>query len=100
MSQRSRFLTWMIFGIFFVISLLTNIIGPLIPEIIKAYGLNLTMAAFLPFSFFVAYAVMSIPAGMIVEKRGEKIVILSGFTLALAGSLLFSLVPLYPTALL
>lgn len=98
--SRSRFLTAVIFVIFFVMSILTNILGPLIPEIIRAYGLSLTMAAFLPFSFFVAYGVMSIPAGMITEKKGEKFTVVGAFVLALAGCLLFALVPLYPTALL
>ena len=54
--------------IFFVISFLTNILGPLIPDIIKSFKLSLTLAGFLPFSFFVAYGVMSIPAGALVER--------------------------------
>jgi len=99
-SARRTFLTAVIFVIFFVMSLLTNILGPLIPEIIRAYGLSLTMAAFLPFSFFVAYGVMSVPAGIVTERKGEKFTVLGAFLLSLAGSLLFALVPLYPTALL
>lgn len=98
--SRSRFLTGIIFLIFFAISLLTNMLGPLIPEIIRAFSLSLTMAAFLPFSFFVAYAFMSIPAGVIVERFGEKPVLLGAFALALAGSLLFAFFPAYTTALL
>ena len=47
--------------IFFVISLLQNMLGPLIPDIINDFNLSLTLAGFLPFSFFIAYAVMSIP---------------------------------------
>lgn len=100
MTSRSRPLTWMIFGIFFVISLLSNIVGPLVPEIIRSFGLSLTMAAFLPFSFFAAYAAMSIPAGVLTERLGQKIVILGAFTLAFLGSLLFALLPIYPSALL
>ena len=97
---RSRALVALIAVIFFVISLLTNIIGPLIPDIIRSFEISLTMAAFLPFSFFVAYAVMSIPAGMVIERSGEKSILLGAFSLALVGSLLFSLSPAYPTALL
>ena len=99
-SERSLFRVMMVMAIFFVISLLTNIIGPLVPDIIQSFHLSLTMAAFLPFSFFIAYAVMSIPAGVVVEKFGEKAVLLGAFALALAGSLLFCLKPLYPTAIL
>jgi fucose permease len=100
MNSRNMFRVVLIMVIFFVISLLTNIIGPLVPDIIKSFELNLTMAAFLPFSFFAAYGVMSIPSGVIIEKWGEKPVLLGSFAFALAGSLLFSFAPSYPTALL
>lgn len=98
-GQRNQLLVCVIYVIFFVISLLTNIIGPLVPDIIESFGLSLTLAAFLPFSFFLAYVVMSIPAGLLVEKSGEKMVMLGAFALALAGSLIFAFFPLYRTAL-
>lgn len=97
--QRSQFLVYVIYLIFFVISLLSNIIGPLLPDIINTFSLSLTLAAFLPSSFFVAYAVMSIPAGLVVENSGEKIVILGAFTMALVGSLAFAFFPFYGAAL-
>ena len=40
---------------FFVISFLTNILGPLIPDIIDNFKLSLGLAGFLPFSFFLWY---------------------------------------------
>jgi MFS transporter, FHS family, L-fucose permease len=89
----------LVFLIFFVISLITNILGPLIPDIIKSFSLSLGMAGFLPFSFFVAYAVMSIPSGMLLERHGEKLVISGAFLLAFAGSLAFAMMPDFRTAL-
>ena len=75
----------------FVISFITNILGPLIPDIIHKFNLEkLTLAGFIPTSFFVAYAVMSIPAGLMIEKWGEKVVLFIGFTMPLIGSLLFA----------
>jgi len=100
MNQRSYFRVAILFLIFFVISLLTNIIGPLVPDIIKSFNLSLTMAAFLPFSFFAAYGVMSIPAGVLVEKFGEKLVMALSFILAFAGAFNFCLNPYYSTAIL
>ena len=85
---------------FFVISFLTNIIGPLIPEIIKSYELSLTMVSFLPFAFFVAYGVMSIPAGILTENFGEKRVMLSAFVVSFAGALLFAVYPNYIMSIL
>ena len=53
------------------------------------------MAGFLPFSFFIAYGVMSIPAGFMLEKFGEKKMMLFAFLLSLGGSLLFANIPTF-----
>ena len=97
---RSFFLIILVFVVFFAISLLTNIIGPLVPDIIRSFRLSLTLVALLPFAFFIAYGVMSIPAGMLLERVREKPVMLGAFGLGLAGALLFGLLPRYPTAVL
>jgi len=97
--KRNYFIVGLIFLIFFVISFLTNILGPLIPDIIDSFVLSLTLAGFLPFSFFVAYGVMSIPAGALVEKYGEKPVMVASFVLAVIGSLLFATFPYFSIAM-
>ncbi|GAA4432855.1 sugar MFS transporter [Ravibacter arvi] len=90
----------LIFFIFFVISFLSNILGPLIPDIIQSFDLSLGLAGFLPFCFFVAYGVASIPAGVLVEKFGEKTMMVAAFGLAFAGAVTFGLNPVFGTALL
>ena len=67
---------------FFVISFLTNILGALNPNVSQSYSLNETMAGFLPFAFFISYGVMSIPSGFIVERWGEKRMMILAFDLA------------------
>jgi MFS transporter, FHS family, L-fucose permease len=86
--------------IFFIISFLTNILGPIIPDLIDSFRLNLTLAAFLPFSFFVSYGVMSIPAGMLIEKFHEKPVIAGAFLLSFAGAFWSALFPSYPVLIM
>ena len=76
--------------IFFVISLLQNMLGPLIPDIINDFNLSLTLAGFLPFSFFIAYAVMSIPTGFLIEKFKEKTIMILAFFISFIGALLFA----------
>ncbi len=98
--NRNTFIVLLIFLIFFVISFLTNILGPLIPDIIESFDLSIGLAGFLPFSFFVAYGVMSIPSGILIEKFSEKNVTLSGFLIAFAGALVFSLFPSFEVALI
>jgi fucose permease len=98
-SRRSLGMVALIMLTFFVISLLTNIVGPLVPDIIKSFDLSLTLVALLPFAFFIAYGVMSIPSGMLLERVREKPVMIGAFVLALAGALLFAALPRYPTAI-
>jgi len=98
-SRRSPGMVALVMLTFFVISLLTNIIGPLVPDIIKSFSLSLTLVALLPFAFFIAYGVMSIPSGMLVERYREKPVMIGAFVLAFAGALLFATLPRYPTAI-
>ena len=96
--RRSYYIVFLIFLIFFVISFLTNIIGPLVPEIIDDFNLSLTLVALLPFAFFIAYGVMSIPSGMLIEKFQEKPVMIAAFIVAFAGSLILAISPNYLTA--
>lgn len=86
--------------VFFVISFLTNILGPIIPAIIEDFELSLGLAGFLPFTFFVAYGVMSIPAGMLVEHYREKRVMLLAFLCSSVGALLFALLPSFGVAMI
>lgn len=78
---------------FFVISFLTNILGALNPTVSESYSLSETMAGFLPFAFFIAYGVMSVPSGFLVEKWGEKRMMILAFALAFLGALIFAIYP-------
>ncbi|MDX1500723.1 MAG: MFS transporter [Thermoanaerobaculia bacterium] len=100
MKERYPLIVILVFAIFFVISFLTNILGPLVPDIITGFDLSLALAGFLPFAFFVAYGVMSIPAGMLLERFREKPVILAAFALAFCGSLFFASRPTFGVALM
>lgn len=98
--KRKPLIVLLIFLIFFVISFLTNILGPLIPDIIDSFDLSIGLAGFLPFSFFVAYGVMSIPSGILIEKFSEKAVTAGAFLLAFLAALTFALFPTFDVALI
>jgi len=89
----------MVFLTFFVISLLTNILGPIVPDIISSFSVSLAAAGFLGFAFFIAYGVMSIPAGFLVERFTEKPVMVLAFLAGALGSLSFALFPAYRVAI-
>ena len=93
------YLVILIFLIFFAISFLTNILGSINPNVSDSFSLNGTMTGLLPFSFFIAYALMSIPSGMIVQKYDEKKSLVFAWILAFSGAMLFSLLPIFPVFL-
>jgi MFS transporter, FHS family, L-fucose permease len=97
--KRNYYLVILIFLIFFAISFLTNILGSINPNVSDSFRLNGTMTGLLPFSFFIAYALMSIPSGMFVQKYLEKKSLILAWTLAFFGAMLFSVFPVFPVFL-
>lgn len=91
--KRNYALIILVLVTFFVISFLTNILGALNPSVSLSFKLSETMAGLLPFAFFIAYGVMSIPAGFMLERYGEKLVLSTAFLLSFLGSLLFVIFP-------
>ena len=92
--KKNYVIVWMIMFAFFVISFVTNILGPIMPEATKDLHLTLAQAGILPFAFFIAYAI-SIPAGYMLEKFGSKFVIILAFIIGTVGSMIFSIHPNY-----
>jgi len=95
---RSKYMITLVFLTFFVMSLLTNILGPILPDIISSFHVSLTAAGFLAFAFFIAYGVMSIPAGFLMERFSEKPVMVWSFVASTLGALAFALFPGYSVA--
>ena len=90
----------LIMAFWFTISFISNILGPLIPDIIHNFNLSdLAMAGFIPTSFFLAYAIMSIPAGLLIDRFGEKPVLFGGFLMPFIGTILFACMHTYPMLL-
>jgi fucose permease len=98
--KRNYYIVALIMLTFFVISFLTNVIGPLSPEFIKDFKLSDLLAGVLPFAFFIAYGVMSIPSSMLVQKYNEKAIMVAAFVVAFIGSLILAVKPDYLTAVL
>jgi len=94
--KRSFYLLILIFLVFFAISFLTNILGSINPNVTDSFALSGTLTGMLPFSFFIAYAIMSIPSGMFVQKYGEKKSLILAWILAFAGALIFTSFPKFP----
>ena len=61
--KRNYYMVALVFIVFFVISFITNILGSINPNVTDSFKLSGTMTGLLPFSFFIAYGLMSIPSG-------------------------------------
>lgn len=97
--KRNYYLVFLVFVVFFVISFVTNILGSINPNVSDSFHLSGAMTGLLPFAFFIAYGLMSIPSGMLVERYKEKISMSGGWILATLGAFLFALFPSYPVFL-
>jgi fucose permease len=93
--KRNYFMVVLVLIIFFVISFITNILGSINPNVTDSFNLSGVMTGLLPFSFFIAYGVMSVPSGIIVEKYKEKKSMVVGWIIATAGAFVFALFPSY-----
>lgn len=94
-SKRYYHIIALVMLIFFVISFITNILNSIIVDVRESFDLSLTLTGLLPFAFFIAYGVMSIPAGFLSEKYSEKKLLSVSFLVMILASLLFVIFPGY-----
>jgi MFS transporter, FHS family, L-fucose permease len=80
-------------SLFFMWGFLTCLNDIIIPHLKAIFALSYFQAMLIQFAFFIAYAVMSIPSGIIVRKFGHKRSILIGLATMAVGCVLF-----YPAA--
>jgi fucose permease len=98
-TQGPSALLWVIFFSYFTFGMITNVLGVIIPEVIKQYQLSMFAAGFLAFSFFLAYGVISIPAGLLMDRVGAKPLVLLGVGLMGLGCLVVAGANNYPLTL-
>ncbi len=80
-------------SLFFMWGFITCLNDILIPHLKAVFDLNYTQVMLIQFTFFTAYAIVSLPSGMLVEKIGYKTGIIVGLLTAAVGTALF-----YPAA--
>jgi len=80
-------------SLFFMWGFITCLNDILIPHLKAIFDLNYTQVMLVQFTFFTAYAIVSLPSGILVEKIGYKTGIIIGLLTAALGTALF-----YPAA--
>src|SRR5215472_10150432 len=66
-------------------------VGTLVGFAEKEFHLSGAQAGLLPFFGFIAFAVVSVPAGVVAERRGKKFLLLAALAVVFAGQLVPSL---------
>ncbi len=87
-GKRNSYLLFVTILLYVSFGLLTSVIGVIIDKFQLDYNVSLSVAALLPFAFFLAYGLTSIPFGITMDKYGAKIVLLAGTTVMAIGSFL------------
>jgi FHS family L-fucose permease-like MFS transporter len=76
-------------SLFFMWGFITCLNDILIPHLKALFSLNYTQIMLIQFTFFGAYAIMSIPAGWVVGKIGYRKGIVTGLVITGIGALMF-----------
>src|SRR5512140_229881 len=98
-TARPSSLLWVMFLSYFTFGMITNVLGVIIPEVIKQYQLSMFAAGFLAFCFFLAYGVCSIPTGLAMDRFGAKPLVLLGVVLMGIGCFTVAVAHSYPVVL-
>lgn len=75
--------------LYFMMGFITCLNDTLVPFFKKGFDLNYSQSSLVQFYFFLTYAIMSIPAGKIVERVCYKKGMIMGFSIAAFGTALF-----------
>src|SRR5215467_11001783 len=91
MSRSNKYLVpfILISSLFFFWGLIINLDSILIPHLRKAFRLNTLQSSLVDSAVLIAYFLMAIPAGLIMQRLGYRIGIILGLLLFATGSFLF-----------
>lgn len=78
-------LLWLFFAAYFTFGIVLNVVGVVIPIVIRQFQLSLFAGGLLAFAFYISFGVFSIPAGLVADRIGSKPVVLGGLFLMSAG---------------
>jgi MFS transporter, FHS family, L-fucose permease len=62
-----------------------DVVGPMVGLAKKSFGLSNFMAQFLPLMGFVMFGLLSIPLGLLQDRKGKKYLLVAGLILAFIG---------------
>ena len=89
MTTNFRGAFYLLTSLFFMWGLITVLVDSLIPRLREVFELTYFQAGLVQFAFFIAYGLISIPAGALLQRIGYKFGIIVGLGVMGLGCLLF-----------
>ncbi len=96
-NQKYGFALAIMVSLFFMIGFITVLNDVLIPSLKGLFSLTASQAMLIQFCFFIAYAILSFPAGLLVEKVGYKKGLIISLAIMALGLLFFVLASVIQT---
>ncbi|MHC1719292.1 MAG: MFS transporter [Clostridiaceae bacterium] len=94
MKSKFKSYKWIVWGVLILIYLIVFFqrlsVGAIAGDLKSTFGMNATQIANLGAMYFYAYTLMQIPTGILADKLGPRITVVSGSLLAGAASIMFS----------
>ena len=78
---------WPVFLVFLAMGF-GDVVGPLVSLVKETFGLSNFMAQLLPMMGFLMFGLLSVPMGLVQDRKGKKFVLIIGLLIALIGLLL------------
>lgn len=100
MSTNRRVLLWLVILAYVAFGLVTAVIGVVISRFQETYAVPLWVAAFLPFAFYLAYGLCSMPFGVWMDRAGARPALVVGMLLMTIGCFLFYVSTTWPLMIL
>jgi FHS family L-fucose permease-like MFS transporter len=88
-TTAARSLVWLVIGLFFVWGGATSLNDVLIPKLKGLFSLSYAEVMLTQFAFFMAYAIVSVPAGAVIARIGYVRGLVIGLIVMAIGALLF-----------
>ncbi|MDR2850059.1 MAG: MFS transporter, partial [Verrucomicrobiota bacterium] len=76
--------SWPVFLVFLAMGF-GDVVGPLVILVKKTFELSNFMAQLVPLTGFLMFGLLSVPMGLVQDRRGKKFVLTVGLLVALAG---------------
>ena len=86
--------SWPVFLVFLAMGF-GDVVGPLVGLVKKTFELSNFTAQLLPMTGFLMFGLLSVPMGLVQDRKGKKTVLMVGLVLALAGLMLPLLTGMY-----